>query len=66
MSGFPYRWFWRPKPGWDRGTPPRLFDRDRKDERCRVICRGRMNSALVEFADGYRTVTSRNGLRRAA
>ena len=59
-----YRWFWRQKPGWDRGTPPRMFDRDRKGEPCRVICRGRMNSALIEFADGYRTVTSRNGLRR--
>ena len=27
---------------------------------CRVIVRGRMNSCLVEFEDGYRVVTSRN------
>jgi hypothetical protein len=26
---------------------------------------GRMNSALLEFEDGYRVVTSRSGLRRA-
>lgn len=70
---FPYVWAWGQKPGWGPsskgkdGTPPRLFDRDRKGERCRVIARGRLNSCLLEFAsDGYRTVTSRNGLRRAA
>lgn len=27
---------------------------------CRVIVRGRMNSCLVEFKDGYKVVTSRN------
>ena len=27
---------------------------------CRVIVRGRMNSCLVEFEDGYKVVTSRN------
>ena len=33
---------------------------------CRVVCRGRMNSALVEFADnGQREVISRNALRRS-
>ena len=62
---YPYRWAWGQKPGWDRGTPPRMFDRDRKGERCAVLARGGMNSALVEFEDGYRVVTSRNGLRRA-
>ena len=64
MSGYPYCWTWRPKPGWDRGTPPRVFDRDRKGELCRVVSRGTMNSALLEFKDGYRVVTSRNGIRR--
>jgi hypothetical protein len=53
----PYVWFWRQKPGYDRGTPPRVFDRCRKGERC---------SAVIEFADGYRVCTSRSGLRRAA
>lgn len=62
---YPYRWAWGQKPGWDHETPPRVFDRDRKSERCRVIARGAMNSALIEFEDGYRVVTSRNGLRRA-
>lgn len=65
MSCFPYVWFWRQKPAWDRGTPPRVFDRERKGERCRVLARGTMNSALIEFVDGYRVVTSRSGLRRA-
>ncbi len=27
---------------------------------CKVIARGKMNSCLVEFEDGYRVVTSRN------
>lgn len=38
----------------------------RKGDRCRVIARGRMNSILVEFADGYRMVTSGNSTRREA
>jgi hypothetical protein len=32
---------------------------------CRVLARGKMNSALVEFEDGYKTITSRNYLRKA-
>lgn len=31
---------------------------------CRVLVRGRMNSCLVEFFDGWRVVTSRNYVRR--
>ena len=34
-------------------------------QRLRVIALGRMNSALVEFDDGLRVVTSRNFYRRA-
>ena len=51
---YPYVWAWgvRPLPS-------------RKGDRCRVVCRGTMNSALVEFEDGYQVVTSRNGLRKA-
>lgn len=37
----------------------------RKGHQCRVIARGRMNSCLLEFEDGWRMVTSRNALRRA-
>lgn len=37
-----------------------------KGRRCRVLARGRMNSALVRFADnGQQAVVSRNALRRA-
>jgi hypothetical protein len=57
--GFPYVWAWRQ-------SAHRAFDRCRKGERCRVVCRGTMNSALVEFEDGYRVVTSRNGIRLAS
>lgn len=49
---FPYRWHWRAR------LP------DRKGQVCRVVCRGAQNSALVEFADGFRAVVSRNALRR--
>jgi hypothetical protein len=41
---------------WDR--------QGRKDQTCSVIARGKMNSCLVQFADGYRMVTSRNAIRR--
>lgn len=37
---------------------------ERFGQTCRVLARGRMNSCLVEFADGYRVVTSRNYVRR--
>lgn len=32
---------------------------------CKVLARGRMNSALVEFENGQREVISRNALRLA-
>lgn len=54
---FGYRWAWCQ-------SAHRVFDRCRKGEPCAVVARGAMNSALVEFEDGYRAVTSRNGLRR--
>jgi len=37
---------------------------ERYGQFCKVIARGRMNSCLVEFSDGYKTVTSRNYIRR--
>ena len=37
----------------------------RKGKLCKVIVRGAMNSALVEFLDGFRAVTSRNALKRS-
>jgi len=35
-----------------------------KGKKCRVVARGKMNSALVEFEGGQREVISRNALRR--
>jgi hypothetical protein len=37
---------------------------ERKGRLCRVLARGRMNSILVEFEDGYRVVTSRFAVRK--
>ena len=37
---------------WDR--------QGRKGQPCKVLARGTLNSCLVEFADGYQMVTSRN------
>ena len=38
---------------------------ERYGQPCAVLVRSRrMNSALVQFADGYRVVTSRNYVRR--
>ena len=34
----------------------------RKGQICRVLIRGPMNSCLVQFTDGYRAITSRNGV----
>ena len=62
---YPYRWAWSCA-GTRDGIPYGAHMQGRKGMACRVLCRGRMNSALVEFADGARVVTSRNGLRREA
>lgn len=53
-AGFPYVWHWRSRP----------IGQARKGQPCRVLARGAMNSRLVEFADGYRVVTSGNAIRR--
>jgi len=47
-----YVWFWRKR-----------FP-ERKGQRCKVLVRGKMNSCLVEFEDGFRVITSRFAVRR--
>lgn len=37
---------------------------DRKGQRCRVLVRGRMNTVLIEFEDGFQVTTSRFAVRR--
>lgn len=56
-ADYPLVWFWRPH-----------FMRpvDRKGQPCRILARGKMNSVLVEFADGFCVVTSRYATRRRA
>ncbi|MBL7260642.1 hypothetical protein [Paractinoplanes lichenicola] len=68
MTPFPYVWFWRWRtleyPG-VRAKVPWFGDGvDRSGQACRVVVRGSRNSALLEFEDGYRVITSRAGLRR--
>ncbi len=70
MRDFPYVWTWRWRTWEFPGAPavkvPWFGDGiDRKGQRCRVVVRGGMGSALVEFGDGWRVNTSRGGLRRA-
>lgn len=69
MPDFPYAWTWRTRtwefPGATVKVPWFGDGVDRAGQSCRVVVRGSMNSALVEFADGWRVVTSRGGLRRA-
>jgi hypothetical protein len=55
MRRFPYIYRWGAR-------YPRTLER--KAQACRVIARGRMNSALVEFEDGFQAVVSRNALRK--
>jgi len=54
-----YRYAWAP-----RFRVPGMPVLDRKGAVCRLIARGAMNSALVEFEDGAVHVVSRNALRR--
>lgn len=37
----------------------------RKGQRCRILIRGTKNSVLVEFEDGFKTVTSKWAVRPA-
>jgi hypothetical protein len=57
MADFPFVYSWGP-----RGNLPGAMSR--KGQHCRLLARGTMNSALVEFEDGYQAVISRNALRR--
>lgn len=36
----------------------------RKGQFCAVLARGKMNSCLVRFEDGFTAVTSRNAVRK--
>lgn len=47
-----YVWFWKSR------LP------ERKGQPCRIVARGKMNSILVEFSDGFRVVTSRYAVRK--
>ena len=62
-AGYVYSWGPRIK-AWPAAS--RLKQLDRKGQPCTVLARGAMNSALIEFTDGYQAVVSRNALRRAA
>lgn len=62
---FPYVYAWGPRlKKWPATS--RLRQLDRKGQRCRVVCRGAMNSALIEFRDGHQAVISRSALRKVA
>lgn len=37
---------------------------ERFGQKCAVLARGKKNSCLVEFEDGYKVVTSRNYIRK--
>ncbi len=77
QDAYPYVWAWKGH-GTQRqrcclrrqGQRCRVIARSRRgepwtDDGGRELKGRDMNSALIEFEDGYRTVTSRNGLRRA-
>lgn len=45
-------WYWR------KWLP------ERRGQPCRIVAVGRLNSALVQFEDGYLVVTNRRAVRR--
>jgi hypothetical protein len=51
---YPYVWRWRVR------LP------ERRGQRCRIVARGALNSAAVEFPDGVRVITSGWAVRRAS
>lgn len=51
-KNYDHIWFWRTR------LP------ERKGQRCAVLARGRMNSILVQFEDGFKVITSRYAVRK--
>lgn len=49
---FDHIWYWKSR------LP------ERKGQACRVLVRGKMNTILVEFEDGYKVTTSRFAVRK--
>lgn len=49
---YTHTWYWR------KWLP------ERNGQRCRIVAVGKLNSALVEFSDGYRVITNRRAVRR--
>jgi hypothetical protein len=47
-----HRWYWRKWLG------------ERHGQLCRIVKTGKMNSALVEFDDGFLVITSRYAVRK--
>ena len=54
------------KPVFDRYWRLRVLLPERHGQRCRVRAGGSLNSALIEFEDGVRYVTSRWAFRKVA
>lgn len=50
---------------WSKHLGMPVLGGNRKGQLCRVLVRGKRNSCLIEFQDGFRAVTSRNALRKA-
>jgi hypothetical protein len=53
-----------PSAGFDRYWRVRKTLPARYGQACRILARGKLNSCLVEFEDGYKTVTSRWSVRK--
>lgn len=64
---FDHVWRWRTcadpwRPAGHRIAHPYA---SRVGQRCRVLARGRLNSVLIEFDDGFRSAVSRYAVRKA-
>ena len=60
---YEYVYSWGPRwKRWPASSP--LKQLCRLGQPCRVLARGAMNSALIEFQDGAQAVVSRNALRK--
>lgn len=67
MIDYPYVWRWRRVQVLNTGEYRLHPFADRVGTRCRVLARGRLNSAAIEFeSDGHRAIVSRNAFRKSA
>lgn len=64
LEDYPLRWYWRKRHGDRKGHPCRVVARSRPARAPDGSVARRWNTVMVEWPDGFRTITSGHALRK--